>query len=47
MQRPDTKRKSSAATTKQPHWLAVVALLLVGLGGAAMISYVGSIALVG
>ncbi len=34
-----------AAPPKQPHWLAVVALLVAGLTVAGLISYLGSTAL--
>jgi len=34
-----------AAPAKQPHWLAVVALLVAGLMVAGLVSYVGSTAL--
>ena len=34
-----------ATPAKQPHWLAVVALLVAGLMVAGLVSYVGSTAL--
>ncbi|MDZ7712567.1 MAG: hypothetical protein U5L06_05415 [Rhodovibrio sp.] len=34
-----------ATPAKQPHWLAVVALLVAGLTVAGLVSYVGSTAL--
>jgi hypothetical protein len=44
MPRRDTAT-SSSAPAKQPHWLAVVALLIAGLAVAGLVSYLGSTAL--
>ena len=44
MPRPDSATPP-ATSTRQPHWLAVVALLVVGLTVAGLISYLGSTAL--
>lgn len=45
--RPDTTATppTPATRAKQPHWLAVIALLIAGLAVAGLVSYVGSIAL--
>ncbi|WP_200339692.1 hypothetical protein [Rhodovibrio sodomensis] len=47
MPRPDTAATPSASGSpaKQPHWLAIVALLIAGLAAAGLVSYVGSTAL--
>lgn len=47
MPRHDTTATPSlpASPTKQPHWLAVVALLIAGLTVAGLVSYLGSTAL--
>lgn len=37
----------TAPKMRQPHWLAVVALLVTGLAAAGLISYLGSTTLAG
>jgi hypothetical protein len=44
MPRPDSAPPPDTST-RQPHWLAVVALLVAGLTVAGLISYLGSTAL--